>query len=149
MDIMEDFRILLESSDDLYIITVKVEDKAHKQKCEDYIKDQNTEEDICTSFELCGDDINYGTFYIDNLQIDLLGLEYLLEILRKITNLLNKNNIGWEGRKFKFETGKWSKDRFLRLGPGFGIVTKSKFILIFSDEENNIIKHEFSLMDKL
>lgn len=38
---------------------------------------------------------------------------------------------------------------FILMGPSIGILTKSKFILIFTDDQCNIIRHEFSLMDKL
>lgn len=88
-------------------------------------------------------------FYIHE-NLGQVGIKELVEQLRKLIEYLDKNNISWKGNKTGFElTNYKSKEGFLILGPGFIIITKTKFILIYSDTENDIIKQEFSLMKKL
>ena len=150
MEVAKNMYINLNLTDkDLVIIFTENLGEENKQKCRDYVNDQKEEEEICVSFVICDDDSNYGNFYIKNSQIDLLGIDDILNMLKKLVIFLNRNNIKWDGNKIGFMLSKNEPNYIIDLGPGIGIITKNKFILVYSDKENNILKNDFSLMDKL
>lgn len=143
-------RICLEATKhDLKIITVNIKDKAIIQKCEDYVKDQDREEDVCIDFKLHRNKPDYGIFYMDTNEIDNVSISDFYIILKNLVVFLNRNNISWEGTDFGFEIIKniEGTHRF-NIIPGFIIMGRNKFTLVYPNE-GKVITHEFSFMDKL
>lgn len=107
-------------------------DVSKKQLCFDYVKD------IDILFLVCTDDSSCGYFYIEKNFVDLISIDELLIILRKLIVFINKTGMEWSGNKFGGSLTEFVGEYFR--------IQKTKFILIFTNNSDELYRNEYMLI---